>query len=161
MDKPTDLFYWKKYPGQGGESVLKLTARCKKCHTKRCEQRRTRDRASSVLKSLRGSDSRAGRVSDISLEYVREMIQNPCTYCGTVAVTMTLDRIDNSLGHIRGNLNASCVRCNSVRGNMPYGAWLVLAEGMGQAEAQGLFGKWIGRVGTCDNRCHPLPETMA
>jgi hypothetical protein len=58
---------------------------------------------------------------------------------------MTLDRIDNQLGHIKSNVVAACIRCNYTRGAMPYEAWLFLAPGMQAAQQAKAFGNWDGR----------------
>lgn len=59
---------------------------------------------------------------------------------------MTLDRIDNDKGHTQDNVVPACIRCNYVRKNMPYEAWIVVAEGMRKAREAGLFEGWSGRV---------------
>jgi hypothetical protein len=57
---------------------------------------------------------------------------------------MTVDRVDNDLGHLQSNVVPACVRCNHVRGQMPYEAWLMVAPGMRAAREAGLFGGWDG-----------------
>lgn len=72
--------------------------------------------------------------------------EHTCFYCGAIDIKMTLDRIDNSIGHTRVNVNPSCVRCNGVRGNMPYAAWMAIVPAIKKAREDGLFGSWVGRV---------------
>lgn len=51
-------------------------------------------------------------------EYVRLFMQ-PCVFCGESDWhKIGLDRIDNSLGHVRGNLQPCCWSCNSKKKNM-------------------------------------------
>lgn len=70
---------------------------------------------------------------------------------------MTLDRIDNSLGHLQSNVLPSCERCNMVRRDMPFPAWLVVSKGMKEAYESGLFEGWVG--GPHDKmRKEPAPE---
>ena len=54
---------------------------------------------------------------NLSTAEVLELISQPCTHCGTTDENIDLDRIDNSLGHDRGNAVPSCVPCNFARGN--------------------------------------------
>jgi hypothetical protein len=57
---------------------------------------------------------------------------------------MTLDRIDNFIGHVKTNVQPACIRCNYLRRDMPYEAWLIVAEGVRQARKAGAFADWVG-----------------
>lgn len=104
--------------------------------------------APGILRDSRKGDLRAGRENDLDIPFIEGLIRQDCLYCGETTVRMTLDRIDNSLGHLKSNVLPSCVRCNLVRGNMPYEAWLHVAKGMRSAREIGLFSNWAGvRVG--------------
>jgi hypothetical protein len=107
------------------------------------EERRTgHDRGKYIIHDSRKSDRRAGRENDLSREMVDALISKPCTYCGVEGVRMTLDRIDNSLGHLIANVQPSCLRCNYLRGSMPYEAWVFLVPIIREAHERGLFGEW-------------------
>jgi hypothetical protein len=54
---------------------------------------------------------------DLSTDEVAEIIALPCTYCCTVDANRGLDRIDNSAGHVRGNVLPACAACNLARGD--------------------------------------------
>lgn len=54
---------------------------------------------------------------DISVDEMMGLISQPCTHCGTTEINRGLDRIDNSLPHIRGNVVPSCAPCNVARGD--------------------------------------------
>lgn len=54
---------------------------------------------------------------NLTSEEVRELIDQPCFYCGTDKVNRGLDRIDNALGHDKGNVLPCCVACNCARNN--------------------------------------------
>lgn len=99
-----------------------------------------------IYKDSRGTDRKLGRKNDLTIEFVREEIAKGCSYCGETSLNMTLDRIDNSLGHTMGNVVPACVRCNYLRKDMPHKAWLVVARGVKEAREKGLFGEWVGRV---------------
>jgi hypothetical protein len=55
---------------------------------------------------------------------------------------MTLDRKDNSIGHLLDNVVPCCIRCNYIRRDMPFEAWLIVATGIRKAKELGLFGTW-------------------
>lgn len=54
---------------------------------------------------------------DLTTAEVLEIIQRPCEHCGTTESNRGLDRIDNSLPHIKGNVVAACAPCNFARGD--------------------------------------------
>jgi len=51
----------------------------------------------------------------ISLEYFSKFWQKPCFYCGGKIKTIGLDRVNNNLGYIKGNLRSCCHFCNSMK----------------------------------------------
>ncbi len=99
-----------------------------------------------ILQDSKYVDKKKGLSNNLDREFIDKLINNKCSYCGEKNIRMTLDRIDNNIGHIKDNVVCSCIRCNYTRGNMPYNAWLVVAKGMKKARALGLFGEWTGRV---------------
>jgi len=105
-----------------------------------------KDPARWILKDARGSDRKKGRDNDLTKPFVEGCIAQGCSYCGETTLRMTLDRVDNTLGHLQSNVVPACIRCNYARGSMPYEAWLVVAPGMRKAREGGLFGCWTGRA---------------
>lgn len=99
-----------------------------------------------VLKDSRATDRKRGIPNDLTLEFVRETLNNPCCYCGETKLRMSLDRVDNSIGHTQANVVPSCIRCNFIRGSMPYAAWLQLCPSVVVVRQMGLFGTWTGRT---------------
>jgi len=98
---------------------------------------------SAILQDCRKSDQRCGREGfDLDRDFVREMISAGCRYCGDTTIRMTLDRIDNTKAHTRTNVVPACIRCNYIRGSMPYDAWLHLVPSIREARIMGLFGDW-------------------
>lgn len=93
----------------------------------------------------RGSDRKYGRDNDLTIDFIEKEISKGCCYCGDMTTRMTLDRIDNDIGHTMLNVKPSCVRCNHVRGDMPYEAWVIVARAMKRVYKNGLFGDWKGR----------------
>lgn len=98
-----------------------------------------------IFTDCRGSDRKKKRDFDLDIPFVEMLIQQPCFYCEDVDSRMTLDRIDNSRGHTKDNVVQCCLRCNLVRGPMPYEAWMYLVDGMKAARIAGAFGDWSGK----------------
>jgi hypothetical protein len=99
-----------------------------------------------VLTDSRREDKKNGRKNDLTKEFIEQVIANGCLYCGEKKLRMTLDRMDNKKGHTRKNVNPACIRCNYLRRNIPYIAWLRIAPAIRAARKEGLFGDWTGRV---------------
>lgn len=93
------------------------------------------------------SDRAAGRDNDLDLEFIRSLIALPCSYCLRKTDRMSIDRIDNAIGHIKTNVVPACRRCNSIRNSMPIEAWLVVVQGIRIATESGSFGDWEGPWG--------------
>lgn len=108
----------------------------------RSRLKRQRDVASAVFTDAVHADRKFGREYDIDLEFVRNTISNPCSYCGETKLRMTLDRVDNSKGHLKSNVLPACERCNFIRRDMPFDAWVVVSAGVKKANDLGLFGSW-------------------
>ncbi len=119
----------------------KLLSRTKRFN----KEKRKSDPHVYIVYDSRKSDKKFGRDNDITKEFVFNTIKNGCSYCGETNIRMTLDRIDNNIGHLQSNVVSACIRCNLARRAMPYEAWLVVAKGMKEARELGLFGSWNGR----------------
>lgn len=113
-------------------------------NAERQRQKRRNQPAVAILRDSKKSDRKKGLDNDLDLAFIESLIENPCFYCGETLLRMTLDRRDNSLGHLKSNVEAACLRCNYVRGAMPYEAWLYLVPGIRQAREAGAFGEWVG-----------------
>lgn len=166
QDKPIKDFGLKSPDKRTGRRYRR--SQCKRCHNqirnsnkdpekererwRKRNARRARERRENkntphwIWQDTRQADKRRGYENDLTKEFIKEQILKGCSYCGSEELRMTLDRIDNSLGHTMSNVVPACIRCNYVRGNMPYEAWLVVARAMKRAVKQGLFGKWTGRA---------------
>lgn len=107
-------------------------------------RRRRTDHAGCICKDSKGYDKKKGYSNDLTKEFVAAAILNGCVYCGETGLRMTLDRIDNSKGHTTDNVLAACVRCNFIRGSMPWDAWQGLVSSVRSVRAKGLFGTWEG-----------------
>lgn len=63
---------------------------------------------------------RRGKTWDIAFEIYAKLISRPCHYCNNELGSMAgygvgLDRIDNSVGYLTGNVLPCCKICNSIR----------------------------------------------
>jgi hypothetical protein len=54
--------------------------------------------------------------------------QKSCSYCGSVINTIGLDRINNNLGYIEGNINSCCKICNSMKAEMSFDHFISKCE---------------------------------
>jgi hypothetical protein len=104
-----------------------------------------------ILYDTRGSDKKKNLENDLTREFIEEKIRNGCEYCGETSLRMTLDRKDNSKGHTKDNVNASCIRCNYMRRDMPYEAWLALIDKIREINILGLFGDWFSYAFSREN----------
>jgi hypothetical protein len=95
-----------------------------------------------ILSDSRKADRLKNRANDLDLPFIDSLIIHPCTYCLNDTIRMTLDRIDNDKGHTRDNVQPACIRCNYLRRDMPYDAWLYLVPSIREAVKLGLFGEW-------------------
>lgn len=121
------------------ESLNRFNTYCKDCDIKRARKYRKEN----PLNNFKHDDLRRGfGENDLTLEFVLEAYENPCFYCGSSKLAMTLDRMDNNKGHMQSNVRPSCRRCNFIRKNMPYEAWEKLIPGLHEVEREGLFSEW-------------------
>lgn len=159
--KPAAEFY-----PHGGRDSPRLKAECKTCHNlwsklrkrinrmdpawrKIYAERAHRARANvarTICSDSKKADKRFGRIYAMTVPLVEAMIRQPCTYCAGTELRMTLDRKDNTRGHTPDNVVPCCTRCNYVRRDMPYAAWLLLAPSMRLARESGAFGTWTCQI---------------
>jgi hypothetical protein len=106
------------------------------------ERRNLIDQDKFIYWDSRKNDKKHGRDNNLTREYIRDLIKKGCLYCGDVNSRMTLDRIDNDIGHIIGNVVPACLRCNYLRRDMPYDAWMNMVPAIRDTFEKGLFGTW-------------------
>ena len=94
------------------------------------DRRSGEKRSQFIVEDCLKSDRKRKMGNDLTVEFV-EGILSSCSYCGeTEKIQLSIDRIDNKRGHLQDNVVPACVRCNIVRRDMPYEAWLMLAPAM-------------------------------
>jgi hypothetical protein len=126
--------------------------KCNKCKNKfdyKSALSKPQGKAKILLRNFKHCDKQRGLKTDLDLELVDTFISKPCSYCGETN-GIGLDRIDNSLGHVYGNVVPCCYRCNFLRKDMPYEAWCFIAPTIKTVRELGLFGEWFSAGGeTC------------
>lgn len=145
--------YYTHKENVGEKVVVTLNGVCKSCFSVRwdpsyqkesAERKDPNFRAKYILKDAVSTDRNMNRKTDLDLAWIQSQISLGCSYCGCKSIKMSLDRIDNSLGHLKTNVVPACMRCNFIRKTMPYDAWLCVVPGIKAAYEQGLFGDWTG-----------------
>lgn len=128
---------------QAKQSGVCATLEWKSRRSSYAKRRRAENPALYIVWDSRSMDKKHGmQGNDLEHDFVEALIKNGCMYCGETQLRMTVDRIDNDRAHTQDNVNPCCVRCNYLRGSMPYGAWLHLTPAVREAVALGLFGDW-------------------
>jgi hypothetical protein len=110
-----------------------------------------------IYVSSRRDDRRRNFRNNLTKEFIKDLISRGCSYCGETKIRMTLDRINNKKGHTRKNVREACIRCNFMRRDMPYAAWICIAPFVERARKRGLFSGWIG---SCVTRKKKKNERM-
>ena len=104
-------------------------------------------RASIICQDSRRFDKKRGLINELSTEGVQAFLDiGQCSYCHETDMKLTLDRIDNSRGHTWDNVVLACYRCNLLRRDMPYEAWMRIVPAIRDARDEGLFGDWTGGI---------------
>ncbi len=99
------------------------------------------DRARFIIADAKHGDRKFGRECDLDRDFVNAEIAKGCSYCGS-HTRMTMDRIDNAVGHLKTNVVPACYRCNMIRRDMPHEAWMAIVPAIKAASDSGLFGDW-------------------
>lgn len=96
-----------------------------------------------ILYDSRGNDKKYNRENNLTLDFIRNILTDAkCSYCNVGDCRLTLDRINNNLGHTIDNVVVSCIDCNVIRNDMPYEAWLHIVPSVKTAKNLGLFEGW-------------------
>ena len=118
---------------------LGIAYECKPCHRLRKAGRDNRpdrwalmtdeQRAKAAARNSKYSKTDKGRAvflrkayqridaCDLSTSEVLALISRPCVHCGTTDLPRGLDRINNAIPHVKGNVEPSCAPCNFARGD--------------------------------------------
>jgi hypothetical protein len=69
----------------------------------------------SIYKKYKRSAKRRNLLFRLSFGDFKKFKDVPCRYCGAKLDRIRLDRIDNDLGYIPGNIDSCCYPCNSLK----------------------------------------------
>ncbi len=162
MDKDLEIAFRSTYTRKDGTKLYRPS--CEECDGKartkrntfspwtgkaawqkkyRFESRRnSSERDRWILQDSRSTDKKRGLKNDLDREFIKITIATGCSYCGETEIRIGLDRIDNAKGHTKNNVRAACMRCNYLRRDMPFAAWLSVTPAIRAAREAGLFGNW-------------------
>ena len=141
VTKPLTEFYVRIRYGKH----INIRPLCKNCHNRKTVLGMKYRPTNEALGRYKQNANKRGYGFDLDLDFVKNEFSKPCTYCGETEILLTLDRKNSSLGYLKDNCVACCIRCNLVKADMPYEAWLLIADAMRNARVLGLFGSWSGR----------------
>jgi hypothetical protein len=116
---------------------------CKKCMNDRAKLYHKNNPHIRILTQLREREKKRGLKSNMTSQIVKELISQPCFYCGRTGSSISLDRVDNSRGYDTDNVNPCCLLCNVIKRDLPYKAWMLLAPGMREARRLGYLDTWV------------------
>lgn len=158
--KSLDSFAWRSYRGQKRQRSVCIPCRRKEMKGYRApayerykaERARGERLAHWIWIDTRRADRKLARENDLDAAFIETAIAGGYRYCGETTLRMTLDRIDNRLGHTKDNVVGACIRRNLVRRDMSYEAWLILVPSVRDARERGAFGEWTAAVNPC---CKP------
>ncbi len=135
-EKTADDFYTDNHAPRG------RVARCKDCY--RAKQKNVIN-----FKPYRreGAYKRDAIKRGLTYELTREQFmafwRRPCSYCGDEIQTIGLDRVNNSIGYVDGNVVPCCRICNAMKSSMSAAEFVDrcrrIAERATTAEAVGEF----------------------
>jgi len=102
-----------------------------------------------VRNTYQCSAKKRGIYWGIDNEIFERIIQDPCTYCGALPSNKThnrrgdaivysgIDRLDNSLGYIPGNVKPCCRQCNNAKATYSYERFVSWAERVAKKATRG------------------------
>jgi hypothetical protein len=111
----------RKQSGQGSERKHNLDQTCGWRNTQKCKDRLAhwkRTNFTELLGQYTYSAERRGYEWSLSDDRAKELMTNPCTYCGFLNLEDRLngiDRIDNSKGYTFENTCSACKHCNNMK----------------------------------------------
>jgi hypothetical protein len=119
---------------------------CKRCHGQKnaqsVEEVKKRDPIYAHACRYWTRSLRRGVKSDLKLHDIRLLLSCPCYYCETRQSDMTLDRKASGDGYTKANTVPCCWRCNTMKSDMPWEAWMKVVPAIRNAAKLRLFKDW-------------------
>lgn len=133
---------------QNGKKIRTVRTECKECNGKKTRAFAHANPYYYVYQNLRGSDRRAGRQCDLTVEDVKRLLSQRCSYCEASGLKMSIDRKDSTIGHTKENSVPACLQCNSFKSDMPWEAWEHFIPTMKKVRGLGLLEGWNAHSST-------------
>lgn len=70
-----------------------------------------------MLTEIKKDAKKRGINFTLELHDIEGFWQKPCAYCGEKLELVSIDRVDNSIGYVYGNVVPCCRWCNYTKGN--------------------------------------------
>jgi len=94
-------------------------------------QKKPQDPVYTRYMTCRNRSGKRGLGFDLTIGFVKELIQKPCHYC-YATVPVELDRKDNEMGYTMDNVVPACRKCNMVKNHhLSYEQMIKVAEVLG------------------------------
>jgi len=87
-----------------------------------------RDTPSGKFSVYRGNAKIRGIDFSITKDEFNDLWNMPCHYCGDKIETIGIDRIENSIGYVAGNIIPCCKYCNYMKSSMDISKFLYMVE---------------------------------
>ena len=114
---PIEVYYKDKYAPDGLHTYCKFCM--SKIHLDRYYKKQRKKDKNDIERikwnSYRCNAKRRGLLFNISREYFDKLLYDDCYYCGGFGNPNGIDRIDNSIGYIEGNVVSCCRFCNLMK----------------------------------------------
>lgn len=104
--------YWKETASVRRAQKAEYYKRVKGLVAMKCKTDRVR------FSAYKSASKRRGIFFSLSFEQFMGMWKNPCRYCGRPIEYIGIDRVDNSVGYVIGNVVPCCAMCNMAKRDM-------------------------------------------
>ena len=101
--------------------------------------------AKSIFRGYERAAVKRGHPFDLDLDEFLRLTQCVCSYCGAPPSTISsrnecngqyvyngIDRIDNKLGYIKGNMTPCCKNCNHAKHDLGFEQWMEWLDRIGR-----------------------------
>lgn len=102
------------YKGNGGYGFSNQCIPCNKMSSPKYYQG-PEGRVKRLMCGYRFVDKERGITNDLTRDFVFNLVQLPCHYCGDVIMDRGLDAKESSKGHMQNNVVPCCAFCNTAK----------------------------------------------
>lgn len=140
--KSEEHFYENRVKQSDGSIYTSRRTECRNCTDGTLKSYRDKNPDVKIYNNSKRYNKMYGIPFDLDRKIIREIISNSCHYCGETE-HIGLDRVENSIAYTRDNIVSCCIRCNSMKRDMPLKAWLALVPTVKRTFEDGLFNGWL------------------